>query len=217
MLARRLSPAHQSEPACHFGRAGGGYPGLLLHDRGLRAHSQLRTFLLHRKLDHGRHPCSRRRPAPGNRGRIIHLCGHRKSHAARFLPNPSHRLMNEQPLWHFDHRGRTARTTRRDHVRDMIHQFLFTQQGQRVNRPSFGAGLDGQIFKPNSLVLADTLEFNIQAGLQEIFGSIIELTERPRVVPDAATLTVRISYRVRGTGEKIVQEFSQPPRISPSL
>ena len=38
--------------------------------------------------------------------------------------------------FHFDNRGQTAVTDDNDHIRDMIEQFLFTNQGERVNRPA---------------------------------------------------------------------------------
>ena len=45
--------------------------------------------------------------------------------------------------FHFDGRERTAETGTDDHVRDMIEQLLFTQPGERVNRPDFGSGVNG--------------------------------------------------------------------------
>jgi hypothetical protein len=49
--------------------------------------------------------------------------------------------MNIDYPFHFDHTGRTAVTSDEDHIRDMIEQFLFTQAGERVNRPDFGGGM----------------------------------------------------------------------------
>ena len=40
-----------------------------------------------------------------------------------------------------DGRGRTAATGRDRHIRQMIEQVLFTNPGERVNRPDFGCGL----------------------------------------------------------------------------
>ena len=39
---------------------------------------------------------------------------------------------------HFDSRGRTASAGLDEHVRDMIEQLIFTNHGERVNRPDFG-------------------------------------------------------------------------------
>ena len=38
------------------------------------------------------------------------------------------------------HEGRAATTARDDHVRDMIKLVLFTEPGERVNRPTSAAG-----------------------------------------------------------------------------
>ena len=43
--------------------------------------------------------------------------------------------MNIDFPFHFDSRGRTAATDDDDHIRDMIEEFLFTNSGERVNRP----------------------------------------------------------------------------------
>ena len=53
-----------------------------------------------------------------------------------------------------DGRGRTAETDRDDHVRDLIHQVLFTAPGERVNRPDFGCGIGQLTFMPNGDQLA---------------------------------------------------------------
>ena len=50
----------------------------------------------------------------------------------------------------FDNTGRTTRTDRVDHIRDLIEQLLFTAPGERVNRPEFGSGLMQLVFAPNS-------------------------------------------------------------------
>jgi phage baseplate assembly protein W len=66
----------------------------------------------------------------------------------------------------FDQRGRTASTGESDHVRDLIEQLLFTNPGERVNRPDFGTGLTQLIFAPNSPELAAAVQFTLQAALE---------------------------------------------------
>jgi phage baseplate assembly protein W len=101
---------------------------------------------------------------------------------------------------HLDSRGRTASTGDDDHVRDMIEQFLFTNPGERVNRPDFGSGLLQLVFAPNSPELAAALQFTIQAGLQRWLGDVI-LVQRLQVISEYATLRVIVEYVVRRTGE----------------
>src|SRR5260370_25239467 len=77
--------------------------------------------------------------------------------------------------YHFDSRGRTATTDPDDHVRDMIEQLIFTNPGERVNRPDFGSGLLQMIFGPNSPELAAALQVTLQAALQPWLGDAIAL------------------------------------------
>ena len=62
--------------------------------------------------------------------------------------------MNIDFPFHFDNRGRVATTGNEDHIRDMIELLLFTNPGERVNRPTFGSGLMQLVFAPNSDGLA---------------------------------------------------------------
>lgn len=107
---------------------------------------------------------------------------------------------------HFDSFGRTATTGHDDHIRDMIEQFLFTNHGERVNRPDFGSGLLQLIFAPNSAELAATLQFTIQAGLQRWLGDVLEV-QALEVVSEDSSLRVFIQYLVRSTGEIRTDEF----------
>ena len=85
--------------------------------------------------------------------------------------------MNIDFPFHFDGRGRTATTTDDDHIRDMIEQLLFTNPGERVNRPDFGSGLLQMVFAPNSPELAAALQFTTQAALQRWLGDLIDLQQ----------------------------------------
>jgi phage baseplate assembly protein W len=116
--------------------------------------------------------------------------------------------MNIDFPFHFDDRGRTASTTDDDHIRDMIEQFLFTNPGERVNRPDFGSGLLQMVFAPNSPELASALQFTIQAGLQRWLGDVVEV-QKLEVTSIEATLSVLIQYVVRRTGERRTESFQR--------
>ncbi|HEY2325614.1 MAG TPA: GPW/gp25 family protein, partial [Thermoanaerobaculia bacterium] len=66
--------------------------------------------------------------------------------------------MNITYPFQLDSRGRTAGCDDARHVRDMLEQLLFTNAGERVNRPDFGSGLQQLIFAPNSPELAAALQ-----------------------------------------------------------
>lgn len=108
--------------------------------------------------------------------------------------------MNIDFPFHFDSRGRTALTDDNDHICDMIEQFLFTNGGERVNRPDFGSGLLQLIFNPNSPELATALQHTIHAGLQRWLGDVIEVRAL-NVESEDSTIRVQIQYLVRRTAE----------------
>jgi phage baseplate assembly protein W len=102
--------------------------------------------------------------------------------------------------YHFDNRGRTAGTSYAEHVRDMIEQLLLTEPGERVNRPEFGSGLIQMVFAPNSPEVAATLEFTVQAALQQWLGDVIRVRSLD-VTAVESTLTVNLEYEILETGE----------------
>ena len=114
--------------------------------------------------------------------------------------------MNIDYPFHFDARGRTAATSDDDHIRDMIEQLLFTNPGERVNRPDFGSGLLQMVFAPNSPELAAALQYTTQAALQRWLGDVIEL-QGLEVTSEDAALRVEVRYIVRRTGELRTETF----------
>ena len=114
----------------------------------------------------------------------------------------------DYPL-HFGGRGRTASAGRDDHVRDMIEQLLFTNPGERVNRPDFGSGLLELVFAPNSPELAAALQFSMQAALQRWLGDLIDI-EGLTVQSDEGTLRVELRYVIKQTGAGRSDVFERP-------
>jgi uncharacterized protein len=108
--------------------------------------------------------------------------------------------MNIDFPFHFDERGRSAATGDHEHIRDMIEQLLFTNPGERVNRPDFGSGLMQLVFAPNSPELAAALQYTLQAALQQWLGDLIEL-QSLEVESRDSQLTVAVQYLVRRTNE----------------
>ena len=116
--------------------------------------------------------------------------------------------MNIDYPFHFDSRGHTAETDDVDHVRDMIEQFLFTNAGERVNRPDFGSGVMQLIFAPNSPELASALQFTVQAGLQQWLGDVIEVQQLD-VSSEDSKLRIELKYLIRRTQEIRLDTFTQ--------
>ncbi|MBF2065991.1 MAG: GPW/gp25 family protein [Calothrix sp. C42_A2020_038] len=116
--------------------------------------------------------------------------------------------MNIDYPFHFDSRGFTATTDDPDHIRDLIEQLLFTNPGDRVNRPDFGSGLLSMIFAANSPEIATALEFSIQAALQRWLNDLIEVRSLSVTSIDS-NLRVSLQYALRRTGEQRAETFVQ--------
>lgn len=108
--------------------------------------------------------------------------------------------------FHIDGRGRTAITDEDDHIRDMIHQVLFTNPGERVNRPDFGCGLLQLVFMPNSDALATATQFTVQGALQRWLDDVIQI-ENVEVHADEERLEVVVNYTKRSTGERRQEHY----------
>lgn len=108
--------------------------------------------------------------------------------------------------FHFDGRGRTAETDENDHIRDLIHQVLFTNPGERVNRPDFGCGLLQLVFMPNSDALATATQFTVQGALQRWLDDLIQV-EQVQVKSEEERLEITVVYIKRDTGERRQEQF----------
>jgi len=111
----------------------------------------------------------------------------------------------DYPL-HFDGNGRTAATDEADHVRDLIEQVLFTQPGERVNRPDLGSGVLQLVFAPLGQEVAATVEMLVKESLQRWLGDRITVASVASRAEDSA-LHIRIDYMINRTGQRISAEF----------
>lgn len=111
--------------------------------------------------------------------------------------------------YHFDDRGRTASVDEEGHIRDLIEQVLFTNPGERVNRPTFGSGLLQLVFAPNSDTLAAATQLSVQGALQQWLGDLIAV-EAVEVNSQDSTLEVKVQYVIRRSQERRVAEFHRP-------
>ena len=100
-----------------------------------------------------------------------------------------------------DARGRFRGASYDEHVRDMIEQLIFTNPGERVNRPDFGCGLMRQVFEPNSPEVAAALKHMVMAAILRWLGDLIEPSDVAATSEDG-TLLVAVRYTVRRTGER---------------
>src|SRR5215472_9805173 len=92
-----------------------------------------------------------------------------------------------------DGQGRTATTDVNGHIRDMIEQVLFTDPGERVNRPDFGCGLKRLLFAPNSQPLAAATQMLVKSALQKWLETEIRVQAVDVTAVDSQ-LTVTVTY-----------------------
>jgi phage baseplate assembly protein W len=108
-----------------------------------------------------------------------------------------------------DGSGRTATTDENDHIRDMILQVLFTNPGERVNRPDFGCGLKRLLFTPNSQPLAAATQMLVKSALQKWLENEIQV-EQVQVDSQESQLIVNVTYTNRTDGQRRVDLFTAP-------
>jgi phage baseplate assembly protein W len=107
-----------------------------------------------------------------------------------------------------DSHGLSALAGAEDHVRDLIEQVLFTAPGERVNRPTFGCGIDRLVFAPNSDELIATTQFLVQGSLQQWLGHLIHV-ELVDVVSQDAIIYITVSYRLLRNQQRYVAQISK--------
>jgi hypothetical protein len=91
-----------------------------------------------------------------------------------------------------------------DNLRDLILQVLFTNPGERVFLPDFGAGVSQLVFAPNSDTLRVTAQFLISTNLQHWLGDRINVDQVTVTSEDGFEniVTIEISYTVKATLER---------------
>ncbi len=106
----------------------------------------------------------------------------------------------------FDASGRTAAVDPTTYVRGLVEHVLLTTPGERVHRPTFGAGLFHAVFGPGGPDLAVAIQDLVQVGLDQWLGDLIAV-ESVEISSDDAALRVSVQYVVRDSGERRVDEF----------
>lgn len=87
------------------------------------------------------------------------------------------------------------------HVVQMIKQVLFTNPGERINRPDFGCGLRRMVFEPNSMVTVSLLHVTIAESLDRWLGNVITVLDvKAEAIEER--LEVGIVYFVKARQEK---------------
>ncbi len=102
---------------------------------------------------------------------------------------------------HIGSDGRIAWSEGETNIRQAIEIILRTEERERINLPSFGAGLQRFLFEPNTVATRAQIKDRIGRALQQweprIAVTSIEIDEDPRDAQSAITV---IKYQLVATG-----------------
>lgn len=98
--------------------------------------------------------------------------------------------------------GQAAQASYQDHVDQLIRQVLLTDPGERVNRPTFGAGLRRLLFAPLSDALTATTRLVVTQALTQwipdqivVQAVTVTTADQDSSLPDGA-IVIRITYQL---------------------
>ena len=87
------------------------------------------------------------------------------------------------------------------YIRQLIRQVLYTAQGERINRPEFGAGVKRLVFAPNSPATASLAQTLIFQALTTWLGTLIR-TDDVRAEANEERLNITIAYTILAKQER---------------
>lgn len=87
------------------------------------------------------------------------------------------------------------------YIKQLIRQVLFTAQGERINRPDFGAGVRRLIFAPNSPATASLAQTLVYQALTTWLGTLIR-TDEVQVEADNERLNITVVYTILARQER---------------
>lgn len=94
-------------------------------------------------------------------------------------------------------------SSRAEHVREQIEQVLFTDPGERVFRPEFGAGVRALLFEPNASALRELARKRLIASLAAALrGEVDPRTLEVEIDQDGERLLIRIAYALAAIGHR---------------
>lgn len=88
-----------------------------------------------------------------------------------------------------------------EHLEQLIKQLLFTNPGERINRPDFGCGLRRMVFAPNSDATASMTQVTVYQALEKWLGTLINV-EEVNVEAIEEKLDVNIVYILKARQER---------------
>lgn len=95
--------------------------------------------------------------------------------------------------------GEVAMSRHEEDIRQAIRIILGTNQGERVMRPEFGAGLQAMVFQPVNTTTMSLVRHRVEEALVRWEPRIDNITVKVTAEPEQGRLAIDISYRTRAT------------------
>ncbi|SHN40800.1 GPW/gp25 family protein [Chitinophaga sp. CF418] len=87
------------------------------------------------------------------------------------------------------------------HVKQLMLQVLFTNPGERINRPDFGCGIRRMVFAPNSEVSANLTKVAVTQALEKWMADLVSVVD-VKVTSVNEKLEVGIVYILNARQER---------------
>jgi phage baseplate assembly protein W len=125
------------------------------------------------------------------------------------MPDPFHAL--RYPVAVDSPAGGVARATGNDQYNEQqVKQVLLTAQGERINRPGFGAGVRQMVMAPNGAALASLAQTLVYHALTTWLSTLIAVESVEARAVDAQ-LQITVVYSVRARGVRRELTLPEPP------
>jgi phage baseplate assembly protein W len=117
--------------------------------------------------------------------------------------------LNYSYPFRIDEKGKTATQEKYNiHISELVEQLLFTIQGERVNRSSFGTNINQLLFSGNSNELASTVQLLLQGALQHWLADLIKI-ESIKTESRDTMINISVEYTILRNQEKIIQTIKR--------
>ena len=87
------------------------------------------------------------------------------------------------------------------HVEQLMKQVLFTNPGERINRPDFGCGIRRMVFAPNSQESASLAQVTIFQAMEKWLGTLVKVNQVD-VSAEDEVLSIKINYVLKARQER---------------
>jgi phage baseplate assembly protein W len=87
------------------------------------------------------------------------------------------------------------------YIQQLIRQVLLTAQGERINRPGFGAGIRKMVFAPASLATASLIQTLVYEALSNWLSDLVRI-EQVTIAAVEERIQIGVDYTIVARGER---------------